>query len=72
MSPSPDSATRGPYDLLVDQLLDAVEQRLALLRIELAGLLAEEDAARGRERLDPGGRAANDAADGVDIAILTD
>ena len=93
MRPNPDSATRGPtpcssascqigkhHDLLVDQLLDAMEERLALLRVQLARLLPEEPvdvgvsavgegAARDRERLDPGGRVAEDAAQAVDDVL---
>ena len=87
MRPSPDSATRGPYaveeapaarsathiDLLVDELLDAVQERLALLAVQLARLLLEQPvdvgvaavgvgAARDDEGLEPGGRVAERAA----------
>src|SRR2546428_8136101 len=64
---------REVHGLLVDQLLDAMQNRLALLPVELGRLLSEEavdvriatigvDAARDRERLDPGGGVAEDAA----------
>src|SRR5439155_14883182 len=59
------------------QLLDAAQDRLALPRVELAGLLAVEtvdvgiaavgvDAAAGHESLDAGGRVAGGAAQPVD------
>src|SRR6059036_3963496 len=68
---------REIHDLLVDQLLDPMKDRLALLRVELTRLLSEEpvdvgippvgvNAARGRERLDPGGRVPEDPAQAVD------
>src|SRR5438034_3300839 len=73
----PDGKDHG---LLVDQLLDAMEERLALLRIELARLLLEEPvdvgispvgvgAARDDERLHAGGGVAEDAAQPVDEVL---
>src|SRR5213593_3724090 len=71
---------RKDHGLVVDQLLDAMEERLALLRVELTRLLLEEPvdvgvspvgvgAARDGERLDPGGRVAEDAAQPVDDVL---
>src|SRR5262249_2265776 len=65
------------HGLVVDQLLDAVQERLALLWIELGRLLLEEvvdvgisavrvRAARGREHLEPGGGVAGDTTQAVD------
>lgn len=52
MRPRQDSATRGArpcrsvscqiHRLVVDELLDAMEDRFALLAVQLAGLLGEE------------------------------
>src|SRR2546430_12413905 len=76
---------RKDHGLDVDQLLDAMEKRLALLRVELTRLLLEEPvdvgvppvgvgAARDHERLQPGGRVAEDAAqpvdDGLELLLL--
>src|SRR5262245_27513573 len=63
---------RQVHRLVVDELLDAVKDRFALLAVQLAGLLGEEpvdvriasiSVAPGRdgERLEPGGRIAVDA-----------
>src|SRR5438552_9350031 len=71
---------RKDHGLDVDQLLDAMEKRLALLRVELTRLLLEEPvdvgvppvgvgAARDHERLQPGGRVAKDAAQSVDNVL---
>src|SRR5436309_3221991 len=65
---------RRERDLVVDLALDLVQQRLALLLVELPGLALEEvvhlrkraggeRAARGDERLETRGRRAADAAD---------
>src|SRR6266849_8824974 len=71
---------RKDHGLVVDQLLDAMEERLALLRVELTRLLLEEPvdvgvspvgvgATRDGERLDPGGRVAEDTAQPVDNVL---
>src|SRR3989441_6211327 len=71
---------RKDHGLVVDQLLDAMEKRLSLLRVELTRLLLEEPvdvgvppvgvgAARDHERLQPGGRVAEDAAQPVDDVL---
>src|SRR6266705_1817964 len=71
---------RQVHGLLVDQLLDAMQDRLALLAVELDRLLSEEavdvpiayvgvDAARDRERLEPGGRVPEDTAQAVDDVL---
>src|SRR6266852_3185065 len=73
----PDGQDHG---LVVDQLLDSMEQRLALLRVELTCLLLEEPvdvgvspvgvgATRDHERLHPGGGVAEDAAQPVDDVL---
>src|SRR5712692_1334113 len=71
---------RQIHGLLVDQLLDAMQDRFALLPVELARLLSEEavdvliapvrvEAARDRERLDPGGRVSKNTAQAVDDVL---
>src|SRR5438128_4174578 len=71
---------RKDHGLVVDQLLDAMEERLSLLRVKLTRLLLEEPvdvgvppvgvgAARDHERLQPGGRVAEDAAQPVDEVL---
>src|SRR5256712_9878508 len=71
---------RKDHGLVVDQLLDALEKRRSLLRVELTRLLLAEPvdggvppvgvgAARDHERLQPGGRVAEDAAQPVDDVL---
>ena len=64
----------------MNQLLDAMQGRLAPLPVELGRLVPEEpvdvriapvdiDAARGGERLDPGGRVSENSAQAVDDVL---
>src|SRR5262245_48335205 len=71
---------RQEHRLVVNQLLDAMEHCLALLRIELARLLSEqavdvgvaavgERATRDHERLQPGGGVSEDAGEPEDDVL---
>src|SRR5262252_10746138 len=71
---------RQEHTLVVDELLDTLQQRLALSQIELARLVLEqrvdvriaavgEGAARHRERFEAGRRGAEDATEPVDQVL---
>src|SRR5262245_38806493 len=87
LHPRPDAAEagdqpdRGKHHLLMDELLDAVQGRLASFRLQLGRLFAEEPidvgvapvsvrAASGDERLDPRGGVAKGAAAALDEALV--
>src|SRR3989449_10580099 len=72
---------RRDHHLVVDELLDPVQDRLAPLRVQLVRLFAEEPidvgvasvgvgATPGQEGLDPGGRVAEGAAAALDEALI--